>query len=416
MNVTCHAVRRVIRRPSVWGLFVVATWLTACGSKSQGEHQRSRAILGAPDGSGAVAVESLLAVVRVDANTADLAPVSWLLPATGGGAYAAQVADGAVLHISSAGQIVRRIGRTGAGPGEFQFIARGGLTGDSLWVWDHTLRRMTTFGNGLDSNVVSMANLSVLLDPTQPRFGAAADGAVIPVARYSDGEMGVLISTSLDDDGVADRPGMTLLRVDSVGRVLRILMESPREAPESYVDVPNATSVPSSRLRVPLFPLPMIYSSPSGTWFATVTTDSLSGITPVATVNLVNSRGDTVFQRTMRFHGQVIDEATRQRALQFAERRLRRRAPDPGSILPQVRDALPHVHPPIGDVVISDNGWIYLKLWTPDGNTWLELNSEGQVTRLLVLPPRVHLKAIGQRQMWGLEVDENDLASVIGLQ
>lgn len=51
--------------------------------------------------------------------------------------------DKKILLFDSAGRLVRSIGRQGAGPGEFTSPSALGRIGDTLWVWDRTLARIT---------------------------------------------------------------------------------------------------------------------------------------------------------------------------------------------------------------------------------------------------------------------------------
>ncbi len=59
--------------------------------------------------------------------------------------YVSQPEEHAILVLDQRGRQVRRIGRPGEGPGEFKSIATMGFKGDTLWVHDGVLRRITFF-------------------------------------------------------------------------------------------------------------------------------------------------------------------------------------------------------------------------------------------------------------------------------
>lgn len=83
-----------------------------------------------------------------------------------------------VVVLGRTGQVRLRLGRVGRGPGEYQSIDRVGTLGDSIWVMDNALRRLTVLG--LDGGVRSTTQL------TFPRL-TDAPSASLPVALLADG-------------------------------------------------------------------------------------------------------------------------------------------------------------------------------------------------------------------------------------
>lgn len=59
--------------------------------------------------------------------------------------YVTQPQDHVILVLDAKGTLLRRIGRKGAGPGEFRSIGALGMKGDTLWAHDYILRRVTFF-------------------------------------------------------------------------------------------------------------------------------------------------------------------------------------------------------------------------------------------------------------------------------
>ena len=59
--------------------------------------------------------------------------------------YVTQSKETAVLVLTTGGNTVRHIGRPGSGPGEFRAVSALGFVGDSLWVFDGILHRLSYF-------------------------------------------------------------------------------------------------------------------------------------------------------------------------------------------------------------------------------------------------------------------------------
>ena len=82
----------------------------------------------------------------IDGAQRDLVPIGWLAVSPGGRLAVAQQQDGIVRLFDTAGTALGQAGRTGDGPGEFREISSGGWLGDSLWIIDGLLRRLTILG------------------------------------------------------------------------------------------------------------------------------------------------------------------------------------------------------------------------------------------------------------------------------
>lgn len=118
--------------------------VAACGTSAQGE----------PPGRSGVPVWRLAAEPSVAIGVADGDPDHQLFRVSG----AAVLADGSIVvanlgHASlsvydAQGRFVRRLGRKGQGPGEFETLAWVGAAGDTVFAWDQRLQRVTAFGPG----------------------------------------------------------------------------------------------------------------------------------------------------------------------------------------------------------------------------------------------------------------------------
>jgi len=133
--------------------------------------------------------------------------------------YAADAASSVLKVFDARGELVRSIGRRGAGPGEFRQLAGVGTHEGSIWAFDPSLRRLTFFDSA--GKVVS----DVLLRSFGAVAGMRDNGAVI-------GTTPVVL---------ADR--------DTAGRELpsawSVLVQAQNAAPDTIVkiDVSSMTSV-----------------------------------------------------------------------------------------------------------------------------------------------------------------------------
>lgn len=104
--------------------------------------------------------------------------------------------DGAVRYLDADGALIRTVGGGGDGPGEFRLVAGGGVSGDTVWLYDYFHRRITRFTE--TGELVGVHSLE------------GGDPALLPVGRLAGGYL--LTRSNLAGDGV-DRLG---LRRDTV--------------------------------------------------------------------------------------------------------------------------------------------------------------------------------------------------------
>jgi hypothetical protein len=81
--------------------------------------------------------------LRIGGEVADFTTIHWLGVSRTGTIIAAQRMDGNLRVFDASGRLQKVLGRPGAGPREFGSIGMSGWTGDSLWVHDGSLARLT---------------------------------------------------------------------------------------------------------------------------------------------------------------------------------------------------------------------------------------------------------------------------------
>ena len=161
---------------------------------------------------------------------------------------AARTRDGFVVADAGTGQLrffdaegspARTVGRTGRGPGEFQFIGWVGvLPGDSIAAWDPSLRRVSIFDP--DGHLVRDFEPRGLSGFFPSVYGAFQDGTL-------------LVSTGMESAGAAPAEGrawrdaVALLRIGRTGEVLDTVSRVPgpaRYQVTSASGIPRSNSVP----------------------------------------------------------------------------------------------------------------------------------------------------------------------------
>lgn len=114
-----------------------------------------------------------------------------------------------ITQLTSSGEFKRRFGRRGRGPGEFVRPYTIGVAGDSVWVSDVLLKRISIFPSATGKPrtfqvpVVDSSNLKM--------------GIVWPVGLLSDGT--VLVANSATSQRGADSPGVYALKDQSSSRI-----------------------------------------------------------------------------------------------------------------------------------------------------------------------------------------------------
>jgi hypothetical protein len=157
--------------------------------------------------------------------SAALVPVWKVVGKPDGGVYVGQGLDFAVKEFDEHGRLVRRLGQHGEGPGEFMDMGSFGLLGDTLFVQDTRLKRITFFGpNGeaeTHNMIVQPGDSSLYMSTPQIFFGDGSVG-VLPVydaARISSEDLGRIPLIRVDrarfeETGAVGPPLATIVLLD----------------------------------------------------------------------------------------------------------------------------------------------------------------------------------------------------------
>jgi hypothetical protein len=100
-----------------------------------------------------------------------------------GNVFVGEGLDTEIRVYSPEGELLRRIGRQGEGPGEFQRLPRFGIHGDTVWAYDLGLRRITLFDR--TGTLLATAQAQGVQVPLPSGYGWVMPWAVRPDGTFS---------------------------------------------------------------------------------------------------------------------------------------------------------------------------------------------------------------------------------------
>lgn len=371
------------------------------------------------------ALEETLRIGSLDGEDA-LSGVLDLTVGPSGSLYVAQVSLPAVTVFDEAGRPSHRIGRAGAGPGEFNgWPVRLGWTGDTLWVADRTA--LTLFGSdGEFHRRISFREArpaeASLLTPMRP----LADGTYLPrrtVTSAGGGNMESFFSTER----------MPVLRVSENGEVVGTI-----------ASVRNGmhVSLPGPRGGYAMHPLGGGWDdqnydvSPDGSFIVTIGSVRDSGQDPGFDLLQIGIAGDTLMRRTIPYEPRPVstsdrewlteefgswiagdydldspsspfqrDEAARERDRRAASEAIR----------------FPDTFPPVRRILAGEDGsvWLLRELDLPNLNDrWQVFSADGRFEGEIVIEsgrsgplpwgPRLEILRVSLDEVWGVTLGEFD--------
>ena len=366
---------------AVWGTFLV---LLSCSEPGSPESQR-------PPESW-----DLVAAVRIgSAAGADypLQRVLGLLPADDGSILVRQARSQELPVFGGEGELVRVIGGRGEGPGEYLSIDAMGWLGDTLWVGDWRLRRVTyqSAEGGFWSDAgYDVASLGVGLTSTSPFHLSGDWAATHPAVRVA----------------MMDQIGLPVLMTDRNGRVLDTLSVWDRSSLMTRV-VRGDRETPIFR---PFLGMARAASSPSGSYMAVLEpVVEPAGDTVKAVLKVWNAAGAQVLDRVLGRVSATVPEASKSEWLDEQASRLVQDPQEAAPFRSQLENTvrIPERFGFADALVVSDDGhiWIGLQL-EAEGRVWWILNAEGRLLATTATPKGTELMAVGPTGVWGVMTDD----------
>jgi hypothetical protein len=306
--------------------------------------------------------------------------IRWAIVNSAGTVFVSQVNARKIHVFDSVGKRITVFGRRGSGPGDFDGMWNAGLIGDSVWVYDINLRRVSVItpeaklGRSLKIDQVKVPRTLQLPVPRIAGFSLLSllpDGGQVTLAVPQGGTMSAANKML---------PGTMILRANSraeaeelIGWKPEILETAQPEKGPFWVEQPFANA-------------PQFAHSVDGSWLATAVA-TLADSIGTASVTAFRANGDTAFTRTLILSLRPIADSIANRA--YAARELEiSRGNDARERLAAFR-GIPRVryHPPLRSLMVSTDGRVLLGFNTEDSEReYMLIGSDGRPLATLRLP------------------------------
>ena len=346
--------------------------------------------------------------------------------------YVAQALVPTITVFSLDGRVLRRIGRAGQGPGDFELAATNvGWIGDTLWVADRYRVQLFTTNEFVPEEIIRF-NLSV---PDEGGFltpqRVLADGTLIGRRTFVGG-LGPWLSRGAD-------PGLALRRLSRSGEILDTIaiihwpdnaLEYENDRGQRVSQIHPLRDLPSPGLREYFTAL-----KPDGSAVVQIVNVREDGIPPVFDLLVISIGGDTLLHRAIEYEPREVTSAMERRLadeaagwvvgdynptasgwLVISETTLERRRR-------AVRSAfrVPEHLPPVRQVVAGTDGtiWLLRELREDRVDVWEIRDAEGELEGTVEIAhgrgsikpwsPRLAIGLASRDEVWGTTYDEYDV-------
>jgi hypothetical protein len=327
-----------------------------------------------------------------------------------GGLYVGQPMDRTILVLDAGGREVRRIGRRGQGPGEFEALGGFGFLGDTLYATDVRLNRISLFGPAGGILKTFVLRSPMIDDHSPPWYLPAA-----PSWFQSDGTALVLPLPPplvLSAGIVGEAP---LLRLDRAG----VLLDTMVWADVSVRSI-EITSGGQKYYASPPFAAPrLVVVMADGAGLVAIDRKPVERGRATFRVTRIGVSADTLFSREYEYAPVGVSDAAVDAAVEQITATLSRRGPPPrpAEIERALRsgDRIPAHLPPVTAAASGADGSIWVRREETLGQTarWDVLDRNGELQATLELPRRVTVETVSGDVMVGVELDELDVPYVV---
>jgi hypothetical protein len=339
--------------------------------------------------------------------------------------YAFEAQDVEIRVFSPEGRLLRRIGRQGEGPGEFDRLERFGVAGDTIWVLDGGLRRLTLFSrDGTVLDTKPSPEVLVPLHRNQTGHVRPAvmreDGLFASDMRMFSGRRGVTTAVEAGDTVQVPRVLFSL-----AGEIVDTVGFEPRPAPEpSSREWIQFGSQRYSKPRPPSDRPLSVTTGDGRIWVdrAIATTADAA----VFSVTRLDFAADTIYSRQLRYQPARYSEtfldtiAWRSARIPGGGYRIVGGTPQIPPLNPDSLDLFrviraslefPEFQPPVQSHYLSDDGQLWLGREDNGGanHRWLLLDENGQIRGQTELPRRAYIGWHRGDTFIAIELDDDDV-------
>ena len=350
--------------------------------------------------------------LRIDGYEADLVPIRWLGVGPDGTSAIFQDQLHGVRFFDSLGGDLGLVGGEGEGPGEFKNLMGQGWIGDTLWVGDFSLNRITLISTE-PAFIRTLPPFTGARPAPEDEARFPTISGFFPSALYSGDRL--LVSAS----GGEVFEGRAYFLVSRDGIVERMVLRVPQEDPERRIIVAEAGGITTYH-SVPFSPRQHHTVAPDGSRLGTLTTDISGPEAGTFRVSIYDALGGEIFSRAYPFQGVPIPDQAVDSAFQPRPARTRGPGSDrppptlPRSVERELRSRVPPVYPPVYEILLGSDGRTWIRLYRGDGREeWLILDADGDPQGRVVIPVGIRVYVATASHVWGLESDEFDVESIV---
>jgi hypothetical protein len=346
-----------------------------------------------------------------------------------GNVYAFELMESEIRVFDSAGRPIRRFGGPGEGPGEFSMLRSFGVRGDTVWVLDQGLRRLTLFDR--TGRVVGTAAMPMILVQLQEdgRSGMVRPRAMRADRRFTSDMTGYTFRRDAPPSGIGagDTVRVPIVEFDLIAGTADTIAwdhypppaERASGGTERIEAGPTSYGVPG-----PPSDEPLTVHLDDGR-FVVDRTRASAGTAPTFVVTRLGRRGDTLYTRTFtyqpnRYTDAALDSLVARSARIPGGAYNPRTGPDPTpegvdieDVKRRIRAAMdfPEFQPPIAAAVAGDDGALWLRREDDGGATyrWLILRPDGSPRGVLTLPRGLLVRWSSGDTFWAVENDDLDV-------
>ena len=339
-----------------------------------------------------------------------------------GNVFALEALDFQIRVYDPAGNLLRRIGRQGGGPGEFDGLPFYGLKGDTLWTYDRESGRITLFDR--TGRVLATGRTLGFQVPVRTGYGFLTPHTMRPDGRLAGWFTRVNYARSGPPaDSLTSRPIPRVL-FDASGAVVDTVgwlsAPPPRMVPPAGYHGARSRSIKvgSQSYSVPDPPpeLPVWEPLPDGHIIVGVPY-ARSAETGALTVTRISDAGDTVYRRTLRYRPQpyteeLLDAAAAQQPRAWMNG-VEVTKPVDALVKSRLRAEMdfPAFRLPVQYSWLGADEGVWLRRTTDPGylQHWIVLDAQGRLRGEVELPENARLLWCGGDVAWAAVPDDLDV-------
>lgn len=342
-----------------------------------------------------------LRIGSLEGETA-LSSVGSVRPGRDGRAYVLLPQEGRVAVFDSAGRPTASIGRQGEGPGEMTGPSGIGFLGDTLWVRDSRLRRLTFYtGDGQHLHDLPFPTATDLAEEERTEFGVPVSG----------GRAVLLADAALASERSGSEHRWPVLVMPLEGGPTDTVATRYTAHDRAISVAGSGGSIWSIEIFRQVFADGTLWrAAPDGR--ALVLVDRA---VPEATgaaayrVTRVSLEGDTAWSVEVPYTPRPVDPARVDSLVSSYASETRSES--------EVRELLflPDRLPPVSDLVIGTDGtvWVAREDVPDEPRTWDVFDGTGRMIARVTTPPGLRIDSASRTTVWAVETSELDVPYVV---